>query len=420
MTTSTSIHHRRRSLTRALTLPVGAVALGVGLAAAPAALATGPACGDTITHSLTLRDDLRDCPADGLIIGADHITLDLNGHTIDGDAVVGGDDTGVRLDGRKDVTVRGGTIQEFDHAVHLTASSHNRITRLVATRSGDTDVGRAILLDTGSDGNLIDSNDASFNGRSGVAVLDSSDNQVTRNRTNNNGVAGMGVFGGAGNQVTGNVMADNGENGIFWGSGTTGGRLAANRISGNPEAGILIDGADDATVALNHLDGNGDNLVVFGNRNQVTANVISDAAGCDGFCGINISVEGGNANQVTANLVLGGAHDGIRLETFAPDDLPLTNTVIRANVVRGAAVDGISVGTETDNPILNARIEANQVSRAGDDGIDVRRAGTVLRSNRADRNADLGISAIAGVIDAGDNHATGNGNPAQCVGITCG
>ena len=100
MTTSTSIHHRRRSLTRALTLPVVAVALAVGLATAPAALATGPACGDTITHSLTLRDDLRDCAADGLIIGADHITLDLNGHTIDGDAVVGGDDTGVRLDGR--------------------------------------------------------------------------------------------------------------------------------------------------------------------------------------------------------------------------------------------------------------------------------------------------------------------------------
>ena len=115
---------------------------------------------------------------------------------------------------------------------------------------------------------------------------------------------------------------------------------------------------------------------MFGNRNRVTANVISDAAGCDGGCGFNIVVVGGSANEVTANLVLGGAHDGIGLETFEPDILPLTDTVIRANVVRGAAVDGISVGTETDNPISNTRIEANQVSRAGDDGIDVRRAGT--------------------------------------------
>ena len=199
MTTSTSIHHRRRSLRRALTLPVVAVALAVGLATAPAALATGPACGDTITHSLTLRDDLRDCAADGLIIGADGITLDLNGHTIDGDAVVGGDDTGVRLDGRTHVTVRGGTIQEFDHAVHLTASSHNRITRLVATRSGDTDIGRAILLDTGSDSNLIDSTTRRSTAAQASPCSIPRHNLVTRNRTNHNGVAGMGVFGGADN-----------------------------------------------------------------------------------------------------------------------------------------------------------------------------------------------------------------------------
>jgi hypothetical protein len=108
-----------------------------------------------------------------------------------------------------------------------------------------------------------------------------------------------------------------------------------------------MDGADDATVALNRLDGNADNLIVFGNRNQVTANVISDAAGCDGGCGFNISVEGGSGNQVTANLVLGGAHDGIRLDTFAPDDLPLTDAVIRANVVRGAAVDAGPTATQT-------------------------------------------------------------------------
>ena len=109
-----------------------------------------------------------------------------------------------------------------------------------------------------------------------------------------------------------------------------------------------MDSADEAAVTLNRLDGNGDNMVVFGNRNQVTANVISDAAGCDGGCGFNITVEGGTGNQVTANLVLGGAHDGIRLDSFAPDDLPLTDTLVRANIVRGAAIDGISLGTETE------------------------------------------------------------------------
>jgi len=50
----------------------------------------------------------------------------------------------------------------------------------------------------------------------------------------------------------------------------------------------------------------------------------------------------------------------------------------------------------------------------------VRRAGTLLRANAANRNGDLGISAVAGVIDGGGNHAAGNGNPAQCEGVSCG
>jgi hypothetical protein len=36
-----------------------------------------------------------------------------------------------------------------------------------------------------------------------------------------------------------------------------------------------------------------------------------------------------------------------------------------------------------------------------------------------ERNADLGIEAVPGVTDGGGNRATGNGNPLQCVSITC-
>jgi large repetitive protein len=88
--------------------------------------------------------------------------------------------------------------------------------------------------------------------------------------------------------------------------------------------------------------------------------------------------------------------------------------------VRGAAVDGISVGTETDNPVPGARIEANRATGNGDDGVDVRRAGTLLRANAANGNGDLGIFAVPGVIDGGGNRAAGNGNPAECSGVSCG
>jgi parallel beta-helix repeat protein len=393
--------------------------LAIGLLAAPAALAGGPQCGDTITVSTSLRYDLRDCPSDGLRIGADHVVLDLNGHTIDGDAISGGDDVGVRVDGHQYVTVRGGKIQEFDHAVHLIGASHNEITRLVARRSGDAEIGRAILLDSGSDANRIAGNDASFNGRSGVAVLDSSDNLVKNNRTTHNGVAGMGVFGGSGNRVIANDISDNADNGIFWGAGTTGGSVEANVIARNPGGGLATDDTTGSTFAFNRITGNGDNVILFGNDNVVTSNLISGAAGCLDGCGFGISVEGGSGNLVSDNVVRGGAH-GIRVDTFAPEDFPTTDTVIRGNLVKGAAVDGISVGTETDNPVTGTRIESNRVSRAGADGIDVRRPESVLRANVANRNGDLGIFAVPGVTDGGANQAAGNGNPTQCVGVVCG
>ena len=75
----TSMH--ARAAIAALTL-AGALA-GTGSAAANSPPSTVK-CGDTLTRSVKLTADLTDCPADGLVIGAAGITVDLNGHTIDG------------------------------------------------------------------------------------------------------------------------------------------------------------------------------------------------------------------------------------------------------------------------------------------------------------------------------------------------
>jgi hypothetical protein len=43
-----------------------------------------------------------------------------------------------------------------------------------------------------------------------------------------------------------------------------------------------------------------------------------------------------------------------------------------------------------------------------------------IRSNVANSNTDLGIQPIAGTaIDGGGNRASGNGDPRQCVRISC-
>jgi hypothetical protein len=48
-------------------------------------------CAETITSDATLDSDLVGCPSNGIVIGADNVTLDLNGHTIagNGDAHLG-------------------------------------------------------------------------------------------------------------------------------------------------------------------------------------------------------------------------------------------------------------------------------------------------------------------------------------------
>jgi hypothetical protein len=78
------------------------------------ALAAQPACGDVIVTDTVLEADL-DCPpfTHGLIIGANDLTLDLNGFMISGHRA----GVGVFNIGYKDVTVRNGAISGFRDGV---------------------------------------------------------------------------------------------------------------------------------------------------------------------------------------------------------------------------------------------------------------------------------------------------------------
>jgi YVTN family beta-propeller protein len=113
--------HSRRALCSALAA-TGFVTFGGG-----SALAAQVHCGSTITADTRLAQDLSNCPGDGLVIGADNLTLDLNGHTIDGDATPGanGRDRGIRLAGHHGVTLQGGTVREFDTGALLDAATGN-------------------------------------------------------------------------------------------------------------------------------------------------------------------------------------------------------------------------------------------------------------------------------------------------------
>ena len=75
------------------------------LADQPPAVAAEVACGEFLTESTRVLNDIVDCPGHGLIVGAPGITIDLDGHVIDGVGM----DAGILNHGHDSVTVTNGT-----------------------------------------------------------------------------------------------------------------------------------------------------------------------------------------------------------------------------------------------------------------------------------------------------------------------
>src|SRR5215208_1436478 len=88
-----------------------AAAIVIGAGTAQAAVF----CGKSITRDTTLKANLKNCPGEGLVIDAGDITLNLNGHKIDGENAVAS--AGVRVFGHAGVTIKGGAggrISEYE------------------------------------------------------------------------------------------------------------------------------------------------------------------------------------------------------------------------------------------------------------------------------------------------------------------
>jgi parallel beta-helix repeat protein len=91
-----------------------------------------------------------------------------------------------------------------------------------------------------------------------------------------------------------------------------------------------------------------------------------------------------------------------------------SNQVTRNAILRNGS-DGLLVGNYTPGTV----VERNVASENGGDGITALNLETTLTGNTANKNVNLGIEAVPGVIDGGHNRASGNGNPLQCLNIFC-
>jgi len=220
----------------------------VGSAITSAGAGTRVACGARINRNTTLASDVGPCRGDGIVVTADNITLNLNGHRVFGNAApeAQGDFAGIRLLRTTGVTVTGGTVDHFAAGVVVQRGSANTVDNIVAHDNispceGEVNTQSPGLLGDGivifsSVGNRIQNNRAEHNGPfSGISLV------ADTNRT-------TGQLAGPvprANLVTHNTVKDSmtcfGDMGIrIEGPGATQNVVSSNTVSGSLNEGIAV------------------------------------------------------------------------------------------------------------------------------------------------------------------------------------
>ena len=352
-------------------------------------------CGDTITADTTLDSDLEDCPNNGVVIGAAGITLDLNGHRIDGDGTpaAGCDpqvefcDVGVLNEGFNGLTVEHGSVREFTLGGFTGGVRKNRALDISATRNVFFgwlmfDSTRSVIRGGAFRRNIPPEGD-------GLGLFECDHVRVRHNAIRHHNGPGIHIQGSGHNLVKGNVFSRN---------------SPAITIGGDPPG---LAESNRNRIRRNEITEGGGIIVTPGNRNVIANNRVVGALE-------SLAVDKGHGNRVTRNRVAHSRGAGIRLAIRRPSFGPV-RTVVARNRVRASREDGFLVNAKARRGLL----WRNVALRSRDDGFDIVSDRVRIARNRADHNGDLGIEAQPGAIDGGGNVAHDNGDPLQCRYILC-
>ena len=257
---------------------VATVAASVLVVTPPAAEARAAVqCGQRIKHSITLGRNLNNCRGDGLVVRANNITINLNGHTVDGRGRRSS--AGVRIAGFHGVTVTGGVIRQFGRGIWLVRANDDKIVSNVVTGSFD----EGIFTNETSARPLIQSNRISGSGTRHHAV--DADGIDAR---------------GAGVRALKNTVRHSNDDGIDVGG--TGSVIDGNSVSGSGHDGIDIDSLG-SMVQNNVSNGNGDDGIGVGRnaRNVVLRNNITNGNADLGIQPIAGTAIDGGGNRASGN-----------------------------------------------------------------------------------------------------------------------
>ena len=376
-----------------------------GSAQARAGSETEVSCGQTLKASVRLANDLVDCPGTGLIIGADNITVDLNGHTIDGTDKK----EGISIQKRANVTILNGTITDFYAAGVNVFGARGLVLRKLTVRKigagckqGDQCAGVFLTQSTGTrfaDGTI--SNPVQAFQVNGIDVYVSPGTKVERSHLERNAGVGISVFQSPRSSFTGNFLDGNKKEGLQVNASSDSTLIMGNRARGNRTAGIAVGASSNLRVVGNSASGNAEvGLLLF----DLTRGL----------------VRGNRASGNASGIVLYGGQAGVA--QFGGKHGAMNNQLIANTAIKNARV-GILVrgdgGKEVANGNLFSSNVANDNGRDGGILLQGSATGNKLRGNTANGNKGRGITAIRGTTDAGGNRARGNKRSPQCVGVRC-
>jgi hypothetical protein len=313
---------------RAIGVGVGLSLLAFGAPLAGTASAAHIGCGTTITANTTLHSDIGPCAGNGIIIGADNITLNLNGHQIFGTPEQDdGDSAGIRLPQRTGVTItsgrgpeRTGTVRDFAAGVLINGGSSNNVGNLIirdnTSPGGDAFLGDGIVLFR-SRANRIINNLVTHNGPfDGIGMLGagSDDNRISHNTVELTSTGGdTDAMSGGGTGIILNAFLDDTDPPVR-GLSIYRNRVTDNNVSRNDNAGISN---------VSHVEG------------RVERNVVQDNGQLGETC---FDFLGSNICQPTAT-----PSNGIGV-TVGPESEDRTRMFISGNTVTGNTGDGIVLG----------------------------------------------------------------------------
>ncbi|MEA3255174.1 MAG: right-handed parallel beta-helix repeat-containing protein [Candidatus Altiarchaeota archaeon] len=270
-------------------------------------------CGVIVTESCTFNENLNCSTGHGLVVGADGIVINGNGHVLDGLAPTGcsdwtdpdSDHIGIYNFEHDNVVVTNLKIKNFCKGIYLKGTTSDSCSNCLIEEcevyyngNPSTETNDMGMFMCYVENSIITSNKVHHNTGAGDGCQD--------------GGAGIFFYGGGYNTVTENVVYDNKKSGIFTKMKSRHNNISYNKVDGNGQGGIVLRCKLSSFFMIEHntvTDNRGPGIYVGGASNTLKYNTVTDNRNGSTYTGdasvangIRISREADNTTLISNNV----------------------------------------------------------------------------------------------------------------------